>query len=70
MMKVKHDDWTIELFKVDNAAYGKGFFATAYVQKTDGRKACVRCFSDYSGVIKTQKAMLEMVKRYLAIRYE
>ena len=55
---------------VESPAFGKGYKSTAYVPKTDGTKENIRCFSDYSGRVKSQKQMLELTKRYLAIGYE
>ncbi len=53
-MKTRFNDWTIEICETDNTNFGKGFVATAYVEKSNGTKANVRIFWRYDVKSKTE----------------
>ena len=64
-MRRLFNEWTVNVDKIDDAYYGNGFFAEAYVAKLDGTKECVHVFRCFDKHIKTHTDMYNYVTKIL-----
>lgn len=63
MKTTNYGDWTITTRQINDPDFGKGWYAIAYIKKTNGTKDRIRIFQCFD--IKTGSAMVEYVKSVL-----
>ena len=67
MVRHEYKEWDIDVCKIVDAVYGKGFQASIYVKKYDGTKNPLYVLREFSGATKTLSQMAELAKRFIDV---